>query len=106
MSNTRVVISTTAESADVLGQIAYALLEKRLAACCQISGPIRSVYCWNGKVESSVEHSCSIKTLAKHIPSVTEVIRNLHPYDEPEIIATEIVGGSESYLIWITDSVE
>jgi periplasmic divalent cation tolerance protein len=103
---TPVIVSTTAESDEVLGQIAYALLEKRIAACCQISGPIRSVYRWDGKVQSSTEHSCSIKTIAKHVPSVTEAIQKLHPYDEPEIVVTPIVGGSESYLKWIADSVE
>lgn len=100
-----VIISTTAESEDLLGQIVYALLEKQLAACCQISGPIKSVYRWDGKVQSSAEHVCSIKTTAKHVSAIVETIRKLHSYDEPEIVVTPIIGGSESYLMWISDSV-
>ena len=103
---TPVIVSTTAESEDLLGQIAYALLEKRIAACCQISGPIRSVYRWDGNVESSTEHSCSIKTTHQHVSAIVSTIRELHTYDEPEIVVTPIVGGSESYLKWIADSVE
>ncbi len=103
---TPVIVSTTAESDEVLGQIAYALLQKRIAACCQISGPIKSVYRWDGKVESSTEHSCSIKTTFQHVATIISTIREMHSYDEPEIIVTPIVGGSTSYLKWIADSVE
>jgi len=104
--NSPVIISTTAESEELLGQIAFALLEKKLAACCQISGPIRSVYRWQGKVESSSEHICTIKTTSKQVSAITDAIRERHNYDEPEIIVTPIVGGSESYLQWICDSVK
>ncbi len=105
-SDDTVIVSTTAESEDLLSQIAYALLQKRVAACCQISGPIKSVYRWDGKVESSKEHSCSIKTTHQHVSTIVSVIRDMHSYDEPEIFVTPIIGGSESYLKWIVDSVE
>lgn len=105
-SDACVIVSTTAESEDLLSQIAYALLEKRLAACCQISGPVKSVYRWNEKVQSSAEHCCSIKTTANHVSNIVDAIRKMHSYDEPEIVVTPIVGGSSSYLKWIADSVE
>lgn len=104
-SNDPVLISTTAESEDLLNQIAYALLEKQLAACCQISGPIKSVYRWDGKVQSSVERCCSVKTTKNHVAAVMATIQEMHSYDEPEIIVTPIVDGSASYLKWIADSV-
>jgi len=104
-SNSPVIVSTTAESEDLLNQIAYALLEKQLAACCQITGPIKSVYRWEGKVTSSDEHCCSIKTTSKHVLAIIETIGEMHSYDEPEIIVTPIIGGSESYLKWVADSV-
>ena len=102
---TPVIVSTTAESEETLSQIAYALLEKKLAACCQISGPIKSVYRWKGKVESSKEYVCTIKTVSRLVDKVALTITEIHNYDEPEIVATEIVGGSDSYLKWIIDSV-
>lgn len=105
-NNSPVIVSTTAESEELLNQIAYALLEKQLVACCQISGPITSKYRWKGKVESAVEYGCSIKSTSKHVPAIVSTIRELHSYDEPEIVVTPIIGGSESYLKWISDSVE
>ena len=104
-NNAPVIVSTTAESEELLGRIAHVLLEKQLAACCQISGPVKSVYRWEGKVQSSTEHVCSIKTISKHISTIVETIREMHSYDEPEVVVTPIVGGSDSYLKWITDSV-
>lgn len=101
-----VIVSTTADSEKALASIAETLVGERLAACCQVSGPIRSVYRWDGKVQSAMEYSCSVKTSATLASAVIESIRKLHPYDEPEIIATEIVGGSESYIGWIIDSVQ
>ena len=103
--NAPVIVSTTAASEELLNGIAYTLVEKQLAACCQISGPIKSIYRWDGKVESSAEHICSIKTTSKHVSAITETIREIHSYDEPEIVVTPIVGGSDSYLNWISDSV-
>jgi len=104
-NNAPVIVATTAESEELLNQIAYVLLEKKLAACCQVSGPIKSVYRWDGKVTSSVEHCCTIKTMSSRVDDVAAKIKELHSYDEPEIIVTAIVGGSESYLGWIADSV-
>ena len=105
-SNSPVIVSTSADSEELLSRIANALVEKRLAACCQISGPIESIYRWDGKVEKSAEHACSIKTLSKHVSAIIATIHELYSYDEPEIVVTPIVGGSESYLKWITDSVD
>lgn len=106
MKESAVIVSTTAESEELLNQIAYALVEKQLAACCQIIGPIKSVYRWNDKVTTSAEHCCTIKTMASRVDDVVAKIKELHSYDEPEIIVTAIDGGSESYLKWIADSVE
>jgi len=104
--NSPVIVSTTAQSEELLDQIALALLEKQLAACCQISGPITSKYRWEGKIEWSPEHSCTIKTTENHVAAIIETIGEMHTYDEPEIVVTPIVGGSSTYLQWIADSVK
>lgn len=101
-----VVITTAADSRPLLEQIAEALVEQKLAACCQISAPVTSVYRWEGRVDRSEEYVCSIKTTAAVADSVKTLIRERHSYDEPEIVVTPIVGGSESYLRWIVESVE
>jgi len=67
----------------------------------QIGGPIESHYWWQGKLESSQEWQCVAKTRADLYDKIEAAIKQLHPYDEPEIIATPITAGSAGYLSWI-----
>jgi periplasmic divalent cation tolerance protein len=97
-------VLTTAGSREEAGAIAAALIERRLAACVQISGPVTSIYRWQGEIENAEEWHCLAKTAASHWDAVEAAIRELHPYDEPEIIATPIVAGSAGYLRWIDES--
>ena len=101
-----VIVTTTADSEETLESIANALLEQRLAACCQISGPVKSIFRWQGNIETAKEFVCSIKTMAAKADAVFATIKSIHSYDEPEIFVTPIVDGSESYLKWIAESVE
>ena len=104
MNQTLEVKTTTADHASAR-QIAETLVARRLAACVQIGGPVESVYRWQGQVEASQEWLCTAKTTREAYPLVEKCIRELHSYDEPEIIATEIVAGSASYLKWLRESV-
>lgn len=99
------VTTTVADRADA-ERIAAALVAKKLAACVQVSGPIESSYRWKEKIETSQEWVCTIKTLRLLYGQVEEAIRSLHSFEEPEIVATPIVLGSEGYLNWIADSVQ
>lgn len=94
-------VSTTASTREEAERIAKALLERRLAACVQIAGPIESHYWWKGRVEQSAEWLCIIKTLRVKYASVEEAIRSAHSYEVPEIIVVPIEKGSEPYLAWI-----
>lgn len=98
-------VVTTTDQAELAKQIAAALVEKQLAACVQISGPMTSVYRWQGQIEIAQEWTCAIKTTKAAFDRVAATIRELHSYDEPEIIATPIVDGSESYLKWLKEQV-
>lgn len=98
------VLTTTGSEAEAEA-IAAALVERRLAACVQVSGPIRSRYRWQGEIERAEEWQCAIKTAAARYPELEAAIRELHSYEEPEIVATPIVAGSPGYLAWIADSV-
>ena len=98
-------MSTTAGSEAEAEAIAAALVERRLAACVQILGPLASTYRWQGTVETAREWQCVVKTAASRYAEVEAAIRELHSYDEPEIIATPIVSGSAGYLRWIDESI-
>lgn len=97
-------VLTTAGSEAEAEQISAALVERRLAACVQVIGPIASRYRWQGEVERSREWLCLAKTEASRYPQLEAAIRELHSYDEPEIVATPIVAGSQGYLDWIGES--
>jgi uncharacterized protein involved in tolerance to divalent cations len=99
------ISTTTATKADA-EKIASALVERQLAACVQVGGPITSCYRWQGQVETAEEWLCTIKTTAEAYQRVEQAIRELHPYQEPEIIAVPIVAGSPGYLAWLADQIE
>lgn len=98
-------VLTTAGSEEEAGGIAELLVERRLAACVQVVGPIVSRYRWQGAVEEEREWQCLAKTTRAAYEAVEGAIREVHSYDEPEIIATPIIAGSADYLAWIADEV-
>lgn len=104
MSTEKLIISTAA-SRDEASRIAKRLVEESLAACVNITGPIHSVYRWQGKVESAEEFLMLIKTTASKSSDATARLRALHSYEKPEAIELEITGGSADYLRWIRESV-
>jgi periplasmic divalent cation tolerance protein len=91
----------TKEHADAIGK---KLLEKRLAACVQIEGPISSSYWWKGEMENAEEWRCIIKTTVEKYDEVERTVRSNHPYEEPEIVGLAITVGSSTYLKWIEDT--
>jgi periplasmic divalent cation tolerance protein len=101
-----VQVLTTAGSEEEAARIASVLVEKRLAACVQVVGPITSRYRWEGAVEEEREWQCLAKTTRAAYEAVDAAIRGVHSYDEPEIFATEIVAGSAGYLAWIEENVD
>lgn len=98
-----VLITTTTGDHSVAEQIAADLVDRRLVACAQIGGPIRSVYRWQGTVEFTEEIVLQLKTTAAQVEAVKQAIAQLHPYDVPEVIVTPIIDGSAEYLKWLDD---
>lgn len=94
-------VSTTVDNKQDAERLAELAVRKRLAACVQVIGPIRSTYWWEGKIEDGEEWLCLMKTGKDLYESLERAIKSIHTYDEPEIIALPIVKGSEGYLRWI-----
>lgn len=97
-----IVVLITAPSEEVGRGIAQALLDNKLAACVNIVAPINSLYLWQGDINDDEEVLLIVKSRAELfeqglIPAVKEV----HPYDVPEIIALPILLGDQDYLDWI-----
>lgn len=97
-------VTTAAGSEQEAERISAALVERRLAACAQVVGPVSSRYRWQGEVEHEREWLCLAKTDASRYEEVEAAIRELHSYEEPEIVATPIVAGSAGYLGWLSES--
>ena len=98
-------ISTTTETEQQARTIAEALVQRRLAACVQIAGPMRSIYRWQGAVEQAEEWLCTAKSRATLFGKVEAAIVELHSYECPEIIAVPIIDGSAPYLKWLGEQI-
>ena len=94
------VVTTVGERSDA-EKIARILLEKRLAACVQIVGPVTSSYWWRGRIETEEEWLCFIKSSESHYEDVERAIKGIHPYEIPEVIAMPIIAGLPDYLMWL-----
>lgn len=100
---TLLVITTLPDQA-AAEKLALALIEGRLAACVNVLAPCRSVYRWQGKVDSATEVPLLIKTAAARYAALEAAIRAAHPYELPEIIAVPIEQGLPDYLAWVVAS--
>jgi len=96
-----VVVYMTATDADEAGRIARALVERRLAACANILGPITSLYWWDGKVNEEGEIAFIAKTWEDRLEALTLAVREMHSYEEPCVVALPVAGGSPSFIDWI-----
>lgn len=97
-----VIVATTMADEAAARALAVGVIEARLGACVQIVGPITSVFRWEGKVQTEQEWRLEIKTTADRVAGLTQHLKTHHSYDVPEIITTQITGGSTEYLCWLS----
>lgn len=100
------LVLTTTDSAEAAAQLSQQLVEQNLAACVQIVAPIKSVYRWQGKIETASEFLLLIKTTCATYPALAAQLKVLHNYQTPEIIALPVVAGSSDYLTWLQTAVK
>jgi periplasmic divalent cation tolerance protein len=95
------LVLTTCPDTEVAERLAQTLVQERLAACVNILPIAKSVYWWKGRVESAAEQLLLIKSMTDAYGSIQKRIRELHPYELPEVIAVPIADGLPDYLAWI-----
>jgi len=100
-----VIISTTFENKNDGEKIARLLLEEKLIACAQLSGPITSYYRWEGSIAASTEFSLSLKTTESLGEQVKTRLIETHPYELPEIVIQAVTGSSVEYMEWVENEV-
>jgi periplasmic divalent cation tolerance protein len=105
MATKQVVIVLTTLPADTDAEmIAARLVDERLAACVNVLPPMRSIYRWQGKVETSDERQLVIKTSPGKLRALEKRVKELHPYEVPEFLALMVDKTAKHYLSWVAES--
>ena len=99
-----VVILTTFPVDRDVEPFAKALVEERLAACVNVLPPMRSIYTWQGAIETADERQLVIKTNTDRVHELETRIKALHPYDVPEFLVISVLDGSRDYLSWVAEN--
>jgi len=94
-------VSTATDKREDAERISKAIVENRLAACVQITGPITSIYWWKDKMVETEDWLLIMKTRKEVYSRLEQAIKNFHPYEVPEIAAVPIVAGNGDYLDWV-----
>ena len=96
-----VVILVTAKDKKEAQKIANGLIKAKLVACVNIIDKISSIFFWAGKVDQAKESLLVIKSKKVKLPKIIKLVKSLHSYKVPEIIALPIIDADKSYLRWI-----
>jgi len=97
----RIIVLITAGSAEEAHKIAEVLVKGEKAACVNILPGVDSLFWWEDKLNSTQESLLLVKTKASLFPGIVELVKRMHSYEVPEIIALPIIAGSEDYLKWL-----
>lgn len=98
-----IVVYTSCDDKSICEKIARLALEKRLAACAQIMAPMTSFYWWEDEIARDGEYLLAIKSHRHLFDQLAAAIRSIHPYEVPEIIATEIIEIDRGYRAWMRE---
>ncbi len=95
------VVFITTSSYEEARKIAGTLVDRKKAACVNIVPKVNSLFRWKGKIEEAEESLMVVKTRAELFPDVVSLVKSVHSYEVPEIIALPIVEGNPDYLEWL-----
>jgi len=96
-----IVIFITTGTDGEARRVAEVLLEQRKAACVNIVPTVTSLFWWKDRIESDQESLLIVKSKASLLDEIVSLVKGIHSYDVPEVIALPIIGGNPDYLNWI-----
>jgi len=102
MNNISIIYITTPDQ-KTAKSIANELIDKKLAACVQIDGPMESIYRWEGTIENEQEYRCTIKSLSANYQKIEEIIVANHPYKTPQIVSVQVEKSLDAYSQWVIE---
>ena len=97
----KIVVFSTASSAEEAEKIARGLVDARLAACVNVVPGMRSFYRWKGNIEDTAEWLLVIKSSRGRFDALRTALEKLHSYEVPEVIALSVIDGAQNYLNWM-----
>ena len=106
MTDSVVIALSTCPDEASAAAIAAALVNEGLAACVNRIGGVRSTYLWDGRLHDDAEILLIMKTTQERLQDLEARLRDLHPYELPELVAVAAAGGNERYLDWVRMSVQ
>jgi periplasmic divalent cation tolerance protein len=100
----RIIVLITVGSEEEAHKIAELLVNEKKAACINIVPGVDSLFWWEGKLDSARESLLLVKTKASLFSEIISLVKEIHTYEVPEIIALPIIAGSEDYLKWLDNA--
>lgn len=101
MTTDYIIVLVTTAGKDEAEKITQHLLNDKLIACANIVTPVTSFFRWSGKVERAEECLVLMKSRLELFGRLTEIVKTMHSYEVPEILAVSVVEGSRTYLNWL-----
>ncbi|MBB5960962.1 divalent-cation tolerance protein CutA [Planomonospora venezuelensis] len=94
-------VRVTAGSREEADRICAAVVAERMSADAQKIWPITSTYWWDGEIRQAEEWLLLLKTTAERFGELSLLVRDLHSYEVPQIVAVPLAAGTDDYLGWI-----
>lgn len=101
-----IIIFITVPTEKEAKKISGKLLQEKLVACVNIIKEVNSSFWWKNKIETANEILLIAKTQSKFFDDIVKIVKSLHSYDVPEIIAVPIINANKDYLNWIKNSLK
>jgi periplasmic divalent cation tolerance protein len=102
---TNIVVFVTSVNVEEARKVSSMLMAEKKVACVNIVREVESMFWWQDKIETTQESLLIIKTSSTHLEDIVKMVKQVHSYDVPEVIALPIIGGSEDYLKWMNTTV-
>jgi uncharacterized protein involved in tolerance to divalent cations len=100
-----IIVYSTFPNKETARQIGTQLIEKQLAACVNLLPQIESIYQWNGEMNHDEEFLMVMKTTKGRYEELEKTLTQLHPYECPELICTNVECGYDPYIMWVRERV-